>query len=474
MAKPRKANKGIVLIRKSNNLIESRYKFDIWETRFFLSVLGQIRREDEDFEVYRVWYKDVIKAFKLKSGDSYGLLRSAAQSLMGKSFFVNYEENGAIREKQYHILREIDYLKAGQEGRAENHEYIDVTVEQKMRPLLLQLQRNFTAYDLRNILKLGVYPVRVYELLKQYESIGHRTLQVEEMKRMFEVSEQYKLFADFFRWVVSPAVKEINKHTDLIVSKVEKVKEGKRVVALHFVFHLKPAEEIRKMRGEKVQHQHHLDFDFQRDANAGSEVITTVLETEKDRLFNLFHAEVVQKFGVTPSVFLELLEGHTEEEINQAARVTRRAKANNQIKSSLAGFFVQALKGGYTDPKEEEAKRKMELERQRVGEELIKPQIEALKDEQAIRINERIREVTNEEPAITERAIQDLQLQYRAVIEKKEKKLGRLLEIEDYRQDRELREMVKGKIVELAKDRFTDIFKEAEEKMRALQIITLQ
>ena len=365
MARKRKSNKGIVLIRKSNNLIESRYKFDIWETRFFLSVLGQIRREDDDFQVYRIWYKDVIKTFGLKSGDSYALLREAAQSLMGKSFFVNYEENGVVREKQYHILREIDYLKSGQEKLSvESHEYIDVTVEQKMRPLLLQLQRNFTAYDLRNIVKLGVYPVRVYELLKQYQSIGHRTLQVEEMKKMFEVADQYKLFADFFRWVITPAVKEINKHTDLTIKKVEKVKEGRKVVALRFVFHKKSDEEIRKVRGETIQQQQ-LDFDFDSPEEIeAEELAATVEETEKDKVFNKFHADVVQRFGVTPSVFLQLLEEHTEDEVSQAIRVTQRAKVNNQIKTSAAGFFVQALKGGYLDQKEVETKKKAEQREQ--------------------------------------------------------------------------------------------------------------
>jgi len=234
----KRRNKGIVLIKKSNNLIESRYKFDIWETRVFLSVLSQIKRSDDEFEVYRIWYKDIIRAFGLKSGDSYSLLRNAAKSLMAKSFYVSYEDKGAMREKQYHILREIDYLKSGQEGKVgDNHEYIDVTVETKMKPLLLQLQRNFTAYDLQNVVHLGVYPVRVYELLKQYESIGHRVLRVEEMKRMFEVSDQYALFGDFNRWIIKPAIKEINEHTDIYVSDIERIKEGRKIVALRFVFH---------------------------------------------------------------------------------------------------------------------------------------------------------------------------------------------------------------------------------------------
>ena len=471
MAKGKKQSRGIILIKKSNNLIESRYKFDIWETRFFLSVLGQIRREDEEFQVYRIWYRDVIKAFGLKSGDSYACLRTAAQSLMGKSFFVNYEENGVVREKQYHILREIDYLKAGQESKAtESQEYIDVTVEQKMRPLLLQLQRNFTAYDLRNIVKLGVYPVRVYELLKQYESIGHRKLEVEEMKKMFEVVDQYKLFADFYRWVITPAVKEINAHTDLTITKVEKIKEGRRVVSLRFSFHVKSEDVLRKMRGEPQQKQ--LDFGFDQEAyDEMDNDHSPESETEKDKLFNLFHEEVVQKFGVTPSAFLQLLEEYTEDQVSQAIRVTKRAKAANQIKSTAAGFFVNALKGGYTDQKEEEVKRSVEAEKKKEEDSLLKAQIEYLKDEQAIRINERIREVTTENPGITEQAIQTIQENtlFKVLIQKKAKELGRDLQVEDYRQDRKLRELVKSKIFELAKDKFSDILEEFEQKFKEVK-----
>ena len=61
----KKRNTGVKLIKKANKLVESRYKFDIWETRIFISVLAQINREDEDFKVYRIHYKDVIKNFNL-------------------------------------------------------------------------------------------------------------------------------------------------------------------------------------------------------------------------------------------------------------------------------------------------------------------------------------------------------------------------------------------------------------------------
>lgn len=449
MAKKRtKGNKGIVLIKKANDLIESRYKFDVWETRFFLSVLGQIRREDEEFQQYRIWYKDVIKTFGLKSGDSYALLREGAKSLMGKSFFVSYEENGVERERQYHILREVDYMKGGQEGKGkviENHEYIDVVVEKKMKPLLLQLQKNFTAYDLKNVVKLGVYPVRVYELLKQYQTIGKRTLKVNEMKRMFELTDQYKLFGDFFRWVIKPSISQINKHTDLFISDVEKIKEGRRVVALRFYFYAKG--ELKAPR-EKEDHSGQLKLAM--DTSPDS-----LEETLKDKLFNKYRAVVVEKFGVTPSVFMRLLEGKTEAQLEQAIGVTNRANFNQEIKSSKAGFFVKALKDGYTDSKAEQKKRAKR---------------EELETERNMRINDRIRQVTSEDPSITKRAIKALNSNHalKVFVDRKKKSLGRALTIEDYRADRTLRDLMKGMIIELAKDRFSDIEKEFEQKEKDL------
>jgi hypothetical protein len=42
-------------------------------------------------------------------------------------------------------------------------------------------------------------------------------------------------------------------------------------------------------------------------------------------------------------------------------------------------------------------------------------------------------------------------------VERKAKSLGRPLDMDDYRNDRTLRDLVKGMIIELAKDRFADV-----------------
>lgn len=469
MKRKAKQNKGITLIKKSNQLIESRYKFDVWETRVFLSVLSHIRREDEDFKTYRIWYRDVIKTFGLTSGQSYGFLRDASRSLMRKVFNVASEENGFQRETEYHIIRSVNFLSEGEKGRGvETQEFIDITFDPQMKPMLLQLQRNFTAYDLRNVVKLGTYPVRIYELLKQYESIGERTLGFEEMKRMFELTEEYPLFGNFYQKVIAPSVRDVNLHTDLNITKIEKVKEGKRVVAIRFVFQRKSEEELRTARGELIGKSLEIPF----PEAAGKDALAEPQETEKDKLFNRFHADVVQKFGVTPSVFMELLDDCTEAQVEKAIRVTRRAKSQNQIKSSIAGFFVQSLKSGYTDPQEEALSRKAAEEQKNVLREEIKSKIEALKDGLATKINDKIRELTAANPELTNQAIQSLNENpiSKSVIDEQEKTLARPLGIEDFRHERILREMVKAKIVELERDSFSHLYKHYEDSVALLKV----
>jgi plasmid replication initiation protein len=358
-----KNSKAIVLIKKSNNLVESRYKFDIWETRFFLSILSQIRKDDTDLRPYRIWYKDIIKTFGLTSGDAYASLREAAKSLIRKPVRTSYNIDGVLREQEVTLITEIDYLVGG--TKTENHEYIDVVVQEKMKPLLLQLQKNFTAYDLRNVVKLGVYSVRIYEILKQYESIGSRTLMIGEMKTMFDLKHEYQKYNDFFRWVIKPSEDEINNYTDLLILNIEKQKEGKKVVSLRFKFRKKTDAELSRMTGSAFRDTsfdevEEVDFDevetLKKKGVAKDITPTTDTESDKnstlsdkhEKLIAELYALVVIKFGVSLKVLMNLVQKYTEADIKQAVKVTEKAILTGKI-ANIAGFFVEALRGAYQD-----------------------------------------------------------------------------------------------------------------------------
>jgi plasmid replication initiation protein len=362
-------NKGIRIIKKSNQLIEARYRFDTWETRMFLSLLSCIRKEDLDFQTYRIWYSDVIDIFNIKSHQSYDLLRAGVKNLMRKTLHVNYQEAGFTREKEYHIIRSTDYLKEGQTGEGvQNQEYIDVTIEPEMKPLLLQLQKNFTAYDLSNVSKLSAQSVRIYELLKQYESLEGRVLDIEYMKRILEYEKEYPDFSNFHQWVIKPAVKEINKYTDITISRYEKVKEGRKVIALHFFFSRKAeskSQGLRELRAEPKRRvtplipPETIENTIELAEIVGNEPNVTADEQNqaKEKLTVELSPIVVMQFGVSLKMFMALVDDYTEGGIRQAVKITEKAIATGKIKESAAGFFVEAVRGNFKDADDQKKKK---------------------------------------------------------------------------------------------------------------------
>ncbi len=385
MSERSKKNKGIRIIKKSNQLIEARYRFDTWETRMFLSLLSCIRKEDLDFQTYRIWYSDVIDIFNIKSHQSYDLLRAGVKNLMRKTLHVNYQEGGFTREKEYHIIRSTDYLKEGQSGDGiQNQEYIDVTIEPEMKPLLLQLQKNFTAYDLSNVSKLSAQSVRIYELLKQYESLEGRVLDIDYMKRILEYEKEYPEFSNFHQWVIKPAVKEINKYTDITINRYEKVKEGRKVTALHFFFSRKvenKTNELRELRAEPKRRATPLatllppENPIELAEIVENEPIATPDEQNqaKEKLTVELSPIVVTKFGVSLKMFMSLVEDYTEGVIRQAVNVTEKAIEAGKIKESAAGFFVEAVRGNFKDSSEPKKQK----------ETVVKAKIQAQQQEQA-------------------------------------------------------------------------------------------
>ncbi len=458
-----KKGKVVSLIRKSNNLIEAKYNFDVWEMRLFLMLISQIRRDDQDFGTYRIYYRDVAKTFGLNLKRGYAEIRESAKSLLDKKFYVDTVVDGFQRQDIYHIIRKINVLKEGQEGKAgiENQEYIDVKIEDEMKPLLLQLQKSFTTYDFANITNLGLYAIRVYELLKQYESIGHRTLGFDEMKKMFELEDKYPLFANFFAKVINPSVKEINKYTDLYVTKMEQIKEGKRIVAIRFDF--KVQKQLKEPLEIPEAPQVLIEFPITKMQNEGVQPADSV---NNDRFAKLY-PKVVETLGVTPSVFIDLIKVYTDEQFEQAIRVTHRAKIEGLIKTNISGFFVQALKNNYTDQKEERLKKEKKEDVRKRHKELLA----ALEIEKQDRIFDRIKELTSLNPAITNEAIETLKFTDagKKAIEIEEQKLNRKLEVEDFRQIKVLRSLVIDTIFIKNIASFSDILKDYEAQVTKIK-----
>lgn len=220
----------VKLVRKANNLVEGKYRFDIWEMRVFTKMLTMILPSDEDFKEYRIYLKEVIDDFNLSADkQSYKLLKDGAVKLMKKEIKIIRDTDEGEKEFLTHIAVGLDSFTSRTQG-----SYVDISFHPKMKPFLLQLQTQFLMYDVRNVLQLqSSYSVRIYELLKQYEKIGKRTFSVDDLKETLAVTDKYPLYANFKQRIIMKAQEDLASYTDIRFT-FEEVKKGRAIQTIIF------------------------------------------------------------------------------------------------------------------------------------------------------------------------------------------------------------------------------------------------
>jgi plasmid replication initiation protein len=218
------------VIRKSNDLIESRYKLSVIEQRLIILLLAEISPSDEDFKDYEITVASFARMFRLESTNSlYEKVQKAANSLVGQKITVR-------KGKKIEVMSWLSYICYN-----EGDGVVFLRFDKALKPYLLQLKSHFTQYDLKNIVSFkGQYSIRLYELLKEdaYKAINgqfKKTLIIEELRLIFGLEKtEYPLFGDLKRWAIDPAINEISTKTDLNIIDVVYGKTGKKVTSIAF------------------------------------------------------------------------------------------------------------------------------------------------------------------------------------------------------------------------------------------------
>lgn len=215
------------LVTKSNNLVEARYHFSIWETRVFTKLVSLIHPDDENFKKYKLQIKDLVTFFGVNDNDAYEKIKAVPDSFLKKVVTIPYTENGEERFLKTGLIAQATIPKK-KEG------YIELSFHPDLKPYLLQLKRTFLSYDIRNVLKISsVYSVRIYELLKQYEKIGYREFGIDTLKIILGVSDKYKLYGHFKSRVIIKAQNDLKQYTDICFD-FNEIKTGRKVTAIFF------------------------------------------------------------------------------------------------------------------------------------------------------------------------------------------------------------------------------------------------
>lgn len=211
------------LVVKSNTLIqENRYELDVQEQKILLYLISKIRPGEEDFDEYEFDSKDLCRLCGIPlNGQNYKNLRESLASLRDKSFWV--KDGTRLIYASWIDEPSID-LCTGQ---------VYVKLGATLKPYLLNLRSNFTAYELQHTLKMrSKHSIRMYELMKSYAYLGEVEITLDKLKINMMLNG-YEIYNNLKVKVLDVAVREINSCTDLNVT-YEPVREARKIKSLKF------------------------------------------------------------------------------------------------------------------------------------------------------------------------------------------------------------------------------------------------
>ncbi len=326
------------IIAKSNELIEARYKLSLNEQRLILLLISVIQPDDDDFHDYELRVTEFASMFGIEGVKNiHALIKEAAKSLVGRRIDLS-------------IGNEWEYVAWFSSAKyLERKGVIRIRFDKSLKPYLLQLKGQFTQYKLNCVVRFkSSYSIKLYELLKSYQYLGdggsfYREFSLADIRNFFGVEKgEYEIFGNFKNRMIAPSVKEINQHSDIFISSIEYIKEGRAIQKIKFIVEPKTNNIYE---------------------NQPSDSEVTLPED----------ALALMDFGIAEPTAQKWIKEYGKENILKACRFVRAKQAAGEVKDAPA-YLAKALKDGYyvawiEVESKKEAKRSAEMARKAQKEE---------------------------------------------------------------------------------------------------------
>ena len=204
-----------------NYLNESKFTdFTELELNLFITILYKMRHEKENEVTFR---SEDIKNMTNAKDRSYKEFERILHSLQDRTFYLKTMDG-------YERIKPFPTLIFNNEKKK-----ITVEVNKRMVPVFRQLKEQFTQYSLKEFVSLdNKYGKRLYQLLKQYESIGKRNFKLDNFRELLDcTNKSYDKMSNLDKKVLMKARDDINEKTSLSVDYV-KLKKGRKIESVEF------------------------------------------------------------------------------------------------------------------------------------------------------------------------------------------------------------------------------------------------
>ena len=216
----------------SRNLTKQSFVLDVYQKRLIALMLSHVKPNDTEFPVEVIPFNSFMKFMDISDGGKqYNKIRASISKLMGMSFCIEPEPG---------VYEFYHWIASG--CRVDTKEKnIYIQLDSGLKKFLTGRKKNFTRYEIGFIMQLKKkYSCRLYEYLRSMLNIGCVNLNVDTFSQVI-TDNKYSRVVDQLRFVIEPAIEEINATTDITVSVEEVREEGTtgKMKTVGYKFHLK-------------------------------------------------------------------------------------------------------------------------------------------------------------------------------------------------------------------------------------------
>ena len=305
--KPRKKKElpPSVVVFQHNNLIEARYSLTLQEKKIILWLTSQIQPDDKDFKKHTLTVRDFMELMGLTGNSNYKELQKITLGLMRKVLI--------IKEPELKVTTQVSWLNSARYEEGEG--FIRLSFAPEMHPFLLNLKKTFTVISITDLMQFkSIHAIRIYELLKQYQDIGERTLTIEEIKECCGVTGKLTKYSDFEKNILLIAQREINEKSDIHFD-FERQKHVRKITDIKFIISKNKAYELRNDPTKNIE-----------EIKRKPAVVYTLKE-----------------FGLSTRVINQLLKENTEQVIQDAINAVDLQLSRGHVRNSKA-MLMTAIK----------------------------------------------------------------------------------------------------------------------------------
>lgn len=303
--RPKDYHKNVISMQH-NNLVEAKYSMTLQQKRIMIWLVSQIKPDDVDFKEHVLSVKDLIEICRLSGESAYKEIRDITFSLIEKGIRIL-----DITNPKKNVEIQVSWLSSAKYDSGK----VRLTFSPELKPYLLQLKDQFTAVNALDLMQFrSVHAIRIYELLKQYQNIGERTLSIDEIKECCGVKDKLKQYGEFEKYLLLIAQREINEKSDIHFD-FERLKSIRKIVAIKFIISKNKAYELKNNPEKQV----------------------------REKLRTPPIVDTLKEFGLSKKVINQILKEHTEQEIQDAVNAVDLQLSRGNVRNTKA-MLITAIR----------------------------------------------------------------------------------------------------------------------------------